>query len=65
VQQPQHPALAVADLKLPLDSTAQVAGTPGDEAIALGIGAAKNQGLANGLLALVQAATPARTGQIA
>src|SRR5687768_6412025 len=58
VQETEHPALTVADLKALFDQAAQVAGTPGDAAVPLGVGTAQDDGLERSLLALVQAAVP-------
>jgi hypothetical protein len=58
VQETEHPALTVADLKALFDQAAQVAGTPGDAAVSLGVGTAQDDGLERSLLALVQPAVP-------
>src|SRR3954451_13228600 len=59
VQQPPDPALAVAHPEAALDQLAQVAGAPGDEAVALRARAPKDQALQGRLPALVQGAGPA------
>jgi hypothetical protein len=56
VQQPQHAALAVADLEALLDQAAKVAGTPNDAAVPLRIGTTQDDRLEHCLLARVEAA---------
>src|SRR4051794_41452605 len=55
-EQPQHPALAVADPEPFLDQGAQVAGAPGDAAVAFEARAAQDERLGGRLLAFVQGA---------
>ena len=57
-QQPPDPALAVAHPEAALDQRAQVAGAPGDAAVALQLRAPQDQALQGGLPALVEGARP-------
>src|SRR4051794_22265069 len=65
LQQLEHAALAVADPEPPLDEDAQVAGAPGDAAVALEARAAEDERLERGLLPLIERAGTAGTGPLA
>src|SRR4051794_342402 len=65
LEQPEHPALAVAHPEPRLDQGAQVAGAPGHAAVAPQVRAAQDQRLERGLLPLVQGAGSAGTGPVA
>src|SRR5215213_6058787 len=65
LDQPQHPGLAVAHPEAALDQGAQVAGAPGDAAVALELRAPEDQRLERRLPALVQAARPSRARPVA
>src|SRR4051794_10770129 len=56
LEQLEHPALAVADPEPLLDQTAQVAGAPGDAAVAPQVRAAQDERLERRLLAFVERA---------
>ena len=64
-QQPPDPALAVAHPEAALDQLAQVAGAPGDAAVALQLRAPQDQALQGRLPALVERAGPARPRPVA
>src|SRR4051794_29094779 len=64
-QQPPDPALAVADAEAALDQLAQVAGAPGDAAVARQPRAAQDEALQGRLPALVERARPARPRPVA
>src|SRR5215218_25328 len=64
LEQPEHPALAVADPEAALDQGAQVAGAPGDAAVALQLGPLEDQRLEGGLLPLVERARSAGAGPV-
>src|SRR3954471_18387685 len=65
LQQLEHAALAVADPEPPLDEDAQVAGAPGDAAVAPQARAAQDERLERGLLPLIERAGTAGTGPLA
>jgi len=65
VQEPQHPTLLVAYPETLFDQATQVAGAPGDAAVALEIRASENEGLERGLLTFAQAAVPTGARPIA
>src|SRR4051794_40532709 len=65
LEQPEHPALAVADPEPLLDQGAQVAGAPGDAAVAPEPRAPEDQRLERGLLTLVEGAGPTGAGSVA
>src|ERR671912_1308826 len=65
LEQPEHPALAVADPEAALDQGAQVAGAPGDAAVALQLGPLEDQRLEGGLPPLVERARSAGAGPVA
>jgi hypothetical protein len=65
LEQPEHPALAVAHPEPRLDEGAQVAGAPGHAAVAPQVRAAQDERLERGLLPLVQGAGSAGTGPVA
>src|SRR4051794_29687150 len=65
LEQLEHPALAVADPEPLLDQGAQVAGAPGDAAVALEPRAPEDQRLERGLLTLVEGAGPTGAGSVA
>ena len=64
LEQPDHPALAVADPEAALDQGTEVAGAPGDTAIPLEFGTFEDNRLESGLLALIQGARAAGAGPI-
>src|SRR5215211_73517 len=64
LEQPEHPALAVADPEAALDQGAQVAGAPGDAAVPLQLGPLEDQRLERGLPPLVERAGPAGAGPV-
>src|SRR5689334_10316716 len=64
-QQPPDPALAVADAEAALDQLAQVAGAPGDAAVALQPRTPQDEALQGGLPPLVERARPARPRPVA
>src|SRR4051794_18556210 len=65
LEQLEHPALAVADPEPLLDQTAQVAGAPGDAAVASQVRAAEDERLERRLPALVERAGAARPRPVA
>src|SRR4051794_19265895 len=65
LEQLEHPALAVADPEPLLDQTAQVAGAPGDAAVAPQVRAAEDERLERRLLAFVEGAGPTGAGSVA
>jgi hypothetical protein len=65
LEQLEHPALAVADPEPLLDEGAQVAGAPGDAAVAPQARAAQDERLERGLLTVVEGAGPAGAGSVA
>src|SRR5215217_2123582 len=65
LEQLEHAVLAVADPEAALDQGAQIAGAPGDAAVAPQVRAAQDQRLESRLLAVVQGAGPTGTGPVA
>jgi len=65
LEQLEDAGLAVADPEAALDQGAQVAGAPGDAAVALQVWTSEDQRLEGSLLAFVQGARPAGAGPVA
>jgi hypothetical protein len=64
LEQPEHPALAVAHAEAALDQGAQVAGPPGDTAVALQLRAPEDQRLEGRLLTLIECTRAAGAGPV-